>query len=242
MKIWIFSDLHRDFEAPPVDIPPDADVAVVAGDVQDDELLIRLGNTLPTVYVAGNHDFYGHEYAQRLENLRNLPSEQLYVLENEELVLGDVRFLGCTLWTDYNGGDPTAMTLAQFRMNDHRKIKWQKQPWKRFRPEEALMLHRKSKNWLNQRFSEPFDGKTVVITHHAPSERSVAPKFAGDMLNHAYYSALDAEIERWGAGLHIHGHTHTSFRYKIGKTEIICNPKGYHNENPMYDPALIGEI
>lgn len=245
MKLWIISDLHQDFGAFDIEPPADADVAILAGDIQNDELIVEIGNTLPTVFVAGNHEFYGYEHRERLDRLHELMlrSRFLHVLENEEVVIDGVRFLGCTLWTDYDGGNPLAMDLARRSMNDHRRISWQKQPvWLRFRPEEARKLHIQSRNWLSERFSEPFSGKTVVVTHHAPSERSVAPKFAGDPLNHAYYSALDAEIERWGADLHVHGHTHTSFRYKIGKTEIVCNPKGYHNENPMYDPALIVEI
>jgi Icc-related predicted phosphoesterase len=224
-------------------IPKDADVAVVAGDVQNDELLIRLGETLPTVYVAGNHDFYGREYHKRLEELRNLPSSQLYVLENDELVLGDVRFLGCTLWTDYNGGDERAMNYAFGRMNDHHKIHtWKGENSPFFTPKDALNLHKTSKNWLKERFSEPFSGKTVVLTHHCPSERSVAPKYAGQMMNHAYFSALDAEIEEWRPDLWIHGHMHANADYMIGETRVVLNPHGYPGENPKFNPNLIVEV
>ncbi len=112
MKLWVLSDLHREFGGAHIDVPSDADVAVIAGDVCDDDWLIWLGHRFTVIYVTGNHDFYGHEYHERLEELRNLPSSQLYVLENDELVLGDVRFLGCTLWTDYDRGNPLAMNLA----------------------------------------------------------------------------------------------------------------------------------
>jgi Icc-related predicted phosphoesterase len=224
-------------------IPKDADVAVVAGDVQNDELLIELGNTLPTVYVAGNHDYYGHEYHERLEELRDLPSSQLYVLENDELVLGDVRFLGCTLWTDYNREDPFAMAYARDRMNDHIqiRIKTDEESYY-FSPNDALNLHKMSKKWLDGRFSEPFSGKTVIITHHCPSERSVSAKYVGDPLNHAFFSDLEPEIEEWQPDLWIHGHTHTSFDYQIGKTRVICNPHGYPRENAEFNPNLIVEI
>lgn len=247
MKLWILSDLHQDFGKFDIEPPADADVAILAGDVQNDELLMRLGERLPTIYVAGNHDVYGYEYRHRLNALYEMSVRDgypgLFFLENDALVLNGVRFLGSTLWTDYDRGNPLAMDIARRSMNDHRKITWQKQPnWLRFRPEEALKLHISSKKWLNQRFSEPFDGKTVVVTHHAPSERSVAPKFADQMLNHAYFSALDAEIEAWRPSLWIHGHTHTNFRYKIGETDVICNPHGYPSENEQFDPKLVVEI
>lgn len=243
MKLWVLSDLHRDFQQSHIEIPKNAEVAVIAGDVCDDKWLVDMGNTLPTVYVAGNHDFYSREYHKRLEELRNLPSSQLYVLENDALVLGDVRFLGCTLWTDYNLSDPFAMAYARDRMNDHRLIKWKSgENWWKFTPNDALKLHKTSKNWLNEQFSEPFSGKTVVLTHHCPSERSVHPKYAGDLLNHAYFSALDAEIDKWKPTLYIHGHTHTNFDYMIGETRVLCNPRGYPGENAAFDPGLIVEI
>lgn len=243
MKLWVLSDLHRDWAKPHIEKPPEADVAVVAGDVCDDDWLMKLGETLPTVYVAGNHCFYGHEYHERLEELRNLPSSQLYVLENDELVLGDIRFLGCTLWTDYKGGNAWAMDVARRGMNDHRQIRIKTgESSLLFSPNDALNLHKTSKKWLNERLSEPFSGKTVVISHHCPSERSVAPKYAGDPLNHAFYSALDAEILEWSPSLWVHGHTHHNFSYEIGETHVVCNPHGYPNENASFNPNLIVEV
>lgn len=245
MKLWVVSDLHQDFGKFKIEPPAEADVAILAGDIQNDELIVEIGNTLPTVFVAGNHSFYGHVHRERLERLHELMlrSKFLHVLENEEVAIGGVRFLGCTLWTDYDKGSPLAMDASRRSMNDHRKITWQKQPvWQRFRPEEAWKLHRLSRRWLAERFAEPFDGKTVVVTHHAPSERSVAPKFAGSLLNHAYFSALDAEIEIWRPALWVHGHMHANASYMIGQTHVLANPHGYPNENPSFDPKLVVEI
>lgn len=244
MKLWIISDLHRDFGERFDYLPPEGtDVIVAAGDIQDDNLLVRLSEHAPVVFVAGNHSFYNRCYPERMAELRALASGRLHVLENDAVVIGGVRFLGCTLWTDYDRGNPLAMDLARRSMNDHRLISWQKRPvWQRFRPEEALELHKTSRKWLETCFSERFDGKTVVVTHHAPSERSIAPKYAGDPLNHAYYSALDAEIEEWQPSAWIHGHMHNSASYKIGITHIINNPRGYGAENPTFNPKQIVEI
>lgn len=244
MKLWVFSDLHRDFREPFDYLPPEGtDVIIAAGDIQDDDLLVRLSEHAPVVFVAGNHSFYNRCYAERMAELRALSSDRLHVLENDAVVINGVRFLGCTLWTDYDRGNPLAMDLARKSMNDHRLISWQKLPvWQRFRPEEAYKLHKTSKNWLETCLSEPFDGKTVVVTHHAPSERSVAPKYAGQMLNHAYFSALEAEIETWKADLWVHGHMHACVDYMIGETRVVCNPRGYPGENPEFNPQLMVEI
>ena len=239
MKLWVFSDLHQDFGKFDLPIPDNADIAIAAGDVQNDELLMSLGNKMPTIFVAGNHEFYGHCYGERMDALRAISSEQLYVMHNETLTLGKVRFVAATLWTDYDRRDSTAMALAQYRMNDHKKIKWSKNPWKRFRPDEAAALHADSVRAIESVLSVSHEGPTVVVTHHAPSERSVAEKYRGDALNYAYFSDLDWLIEKYQPDLWVHGHVHTSFDYAIGKTRVLCNPHGYPGENRDFNPALM---
>lgn len=242
MNLWIFSDLHQDFGKFDLPIPDSADVAIAAGDVQNDDLLMSLGDKLPTVFVAGNHEFYGHCYSERMDELRNLPSEQLYVMQNESVVFGKVRFVAATLWTDYNRNSPIAMDLARRGMNDHRKIKWSKEPWQRFRPEEAAALHADSVRAIESVLATPHDGPTVVVTHHAPSERSVAEKYRGDTLNYAYFSDMEWLIEKYQPDIWVHGHVHTSFDYKIGKTRVLCNPHGYPGENKEFNPGLVVTI
>lgn len=239
MNLWIFSDLHHDFGKFDLPVPFAADVAIAAGDVQNDELLLKLGSTLPTIFVAGNHEFYGNCYEDRMDELRSLGSEQLYVMQNESVTLGNVRFVAATLWTDYNRHDPIAMNLARGSMNDHRKIKWSKQPWQRFRPEEASALHADSVRAIESVLSAPHNGPTVVVTHHAPSELSVAERYRGDVLNYAYFSDLNWLIERYQPELWVHGHVHSSFDYSIGDTRVLCNPHGYPGENRLFNRSLV---
>lgn len=239
MNLWIFSDLHQDFGKFDLPIPDNADIAIAAGDIQNDGLLASLGNKLPTIFVAGNHEFYGHCYGDRMDELRGIPSEQLYVMHNESVVFGNVRFVAATLWTDYNRHNPIAMDLARRSMNDHRKIKWSKEPWMRFRPEEAAALHADSVRAIEAVLAAPHDGPTVIVTHHAPSEQSVAAKYRGDTLNYAYFSDLDWLIEKYQPELWVHGHVHSSFDYTIGKTRVLCNPHGYPGENKEFDPSLV---
>lgn len=240
-KLWILSDLHRDHGAlASTETPPaDADIAVIAGDVVDDRFLVDLSKKLPVVFVAGNHEFYGHALGERSELLEGLP---IHFLDDRSVMIDGIRFIGSTLWTDYNGGDPAAMYAARHGMNDHRRIKWQKDPWMRFRPEEAAALHGNAMNFLLDELPGDDLRPTVVVTHHAPSAKSVHQRFAGQVLNYAYYSNLDNLVAHSGAALWVHGHVHNNFDYQIGETRVLCNPCGYPGENKEFNPALIVDI
>lgn len=241
-NLWILSDLHQDHGVFDLPVPEGADIAIVAGDVCNDQFLIDLAKKIPVAFVAGNHEFYGHAHDQRLASLGDLP---IAFLDDDTVTLNlcgrkPVRVIGSTLWTDYNGGSVAAMNEARHGLNDHKRIKWRKEPWMRFRPEEAFGLHMASRDFL--RHQSRFDGATVVMTHHAPSMRSVAKKYEGDMLNHAYASRMDDLVEDSGAALWVHGHTHTSFDYNIGGTRVLCNPHGYPGENRDWNPALVVSV
>lgn len=103
-------------------------------------------------------------------------------------------------------------------------------------------LFERHRRWLEGRLAEPFDGETVVVTHFAPSVRSVAPRFAGSPLNACFVSDLERLVAASGAALWVHGHTHDSFDYRIGDTRVLANPRGYVrggvSENLAFDPGL----
>lgn len=240
MKLWILSDLHLDHGGlwPQY---PDCDVAVIAGDVCDDAFLRDIASRMPTVFVAGNHEFYGHQHSQRLEQLHSIT--HLYDLEDDTLTLelcghAPVRFIGATLWTDY-GRDPLVADYARRGMNDHRYIKWRKEPYQRFLPSHATKLHDASRGYIGDALAQPFDGRTVVVTHHAPHDGSIHPRFAGSPINGAYYSDLTDVITRGKPDLWVHGHVHNNFDYRVGATRILCNPRGYPDENPEFNPGLV---
>lgn len=245
-KLWIISDLHLDHGQYGPEPPAGADVAIVAGDVVNDQYLIDLAAKLPVVFVAGNHEFYGHEYYRRIGSLGDLGA---VFLDDDTVTLNladrrPVRVIGSTLWTDY-GRDPIAAEAARRGMNDHRRIAWTKEPWQRFLPSHATKLHEASKAYIAATTSAPFDGSTVVLTHHAPSVRSVHPKYADGpqaILNRAYYSDLDGLVEASGAALWVHGHVHNNFDYWIGGTRVLCNPQGYPGENPAFRSDLLVEV
>ncbi|QFU14759.1 metallophosphoesterase [Microvirga thermotolerans] len=260
MRLWILSDLHRDVGPAwaPATIPQ-ADVAVIAGDIGEGlvDSIAWAGETIrphmPVLMVAGNHEFYRSELPAELARGRAAAAERgIHLLENDSVVIGRVGITGCTLWTDYalDGAvlRPLAMESARRGMNDHRRIAWATKPqWRRFRPEEAAALHAASRAYLREvllgdlRVADDLVSR-VVITHHAPSRRSVTPQFAKSALNPAYASDLEPLIEAAAPTLWVHGHMHASVDYRIGGTRVVCNPKGYGTENNKFDPALVVEV
>ncbi len=257
-KLLVMSDLHIEFGA--LSVPKvDADVAVLAGDIhigsEASRWASRLSRTLgmPVVLIAGNHEFYGsrgrpgHDYGRIIAALRaNAAAGPGHVafLERETAVVGGVRFIGCTLWTDFEvyGDAKEAMRQAEKDMNDFLIIA--SRSGNRFTPQDARDEFLAALQFLVAELAKPFAGPTVVVTHHLPSLKSVAPEYEGDVLNAAYASNLDAFVEASGASLWLHGHTHSSCDYTIGATRVLCNPRGYHDFalNPRFDPALVVKI
>ncbi|MCA0058046.1 metallophosphoesterase [Mesorhizobium sp. B261B1A] len=249
MKVWLFSDLHLEVaDLHQALAIPDADICVVAGDLCRAPangvfwLAKHIAPAMPCVYVAGNHEFYKGSIREGLEDGRSAATQfpNVHFLENDSVVIDGVRFVGATLWTDYRveGHPELAMVYARERMNDHRLIAKQRDPWQRFLPETALRMHQDSRQFIDSALkADPIE--TVVVTHHLPHARSIPPRFKGDLLNAAFASDLSNVIEDGHPALWVHGHTHDSCDYEIGSTRVICNPRGYENENAKFNPALV---
>lgn len=254
MRIQVFSDLHVDVaSAKPITIGADVDAVIVAGDTcqgaQEAFAHIRriVPMRVPVVMPVGNHEYYGRCLPEEIAIARaTAPAFGIHLLENDTAAIAGVRFVGCTLWTDYrlfgSANVPTAMRTAAQGLNDHRRITWSKQPWARFRPAEALLLHSHSRTFLQTVLQAGHQGPTVAITHHAPHPRSLHPRYAKDLLSAAYVSDLEDLIVAAAPALWVHGHVHTSFDYAVGMTRVLCNPHGYGNENPDFDPGLVVEV
>lgn len=253
MKLHILSDLHlsvSDMERPAAD----ADVVVLAGDVARprDAVAWALGFGRPVVYVPGNHEFYGASLDATVAELKALTrGSAVHVLDDDELVLGGVRFLGSTLWTDmllYGSGaeGEAAVAAGQRMMRDFARIRASAAGDALFTPADAQARHARHRAWLEQRLATPHAGPTVVVTHHAPSPRSIAARFAGSPLNACFVSDAEALLGAERVQLWVHGHTHDSFDYTLHGTRVVCNPRGYAkngvNENARFDPGLVLDV
>ena len=253
MKIQIVSDLHLSLA--PCDMPNvGADLLILAGDIhRPAEAMTWAKNVAtPIVYVPGNHEYYGSSLAATDRLLRELSDGSNVTLLNcDEKRMGDVRVLGATLWTDFllNGDGlehQKTMDQAQGFTRDFTRIAADEEGASPFSPVQCIALFKQHVNWLEARLAEPFDGATVVVTHFAPSVGSVAPRFAGSPLNACFVSDLEALVEKSGAALWVHGHTHDSFDYRIGATRVVANPRGYvkdgKTENAAFNPGLTVEV
>jgi predicted phosphodiesterase len=255
VKIQIFSDLHTDaLPIKPISIAEGTDLVIVAGDTCEGSLkafgLLRrlVPIAIPIVMVLGNHEYYRGFIPEELALARaQAAAFNITVLENETIVDGGIRFVGATLWTDYRAfGDANQsriMDACAAVMNDHRLIGWQKAPWLRFRPQEAALLHHRSRIYLESVLATPFDhGPTVIITHHAIHWDSILPRYRNDPVTGAFVSDLSATMKAYRPALWVHGHVHNSCDYRIGDTRVLCNPHGYGNENPDFDGSLVVQI
>lgn len=250
MKLRVMSDLHVEFFAfRPPEAP--ADVVVLAGDILNEHYgLIWARKSFPTtpiIYVMGNHEFYNAHYERVLERARKEAQQlEIHLLENDQTVIDGVRFLGMTLWTDFAVEEPMhtvgfSMWHANRQMADFSLIRYR---GGRLSAEATREFHRASRRWLTERLAEPFDGKTVVVTHHLPHKASIDRQFHRNPLNPAFASHLP-ELACAPVNLWIHGHTHCSCDYEpVEGTRVVCNPRGYGPSelNVRFDPNLVVEI
>ncbi|HEY8159145.1 MAG TPA: metallophosphoesterase [Methylobacter sp.] len=225
MRINYFSDIHLEFgalEAPDID----ADIVIAAGDIGISSQGLEWLKTFnkPVVYIAGNHEFYTHEYQQTLQLIRDqCAGSNVHFLENDCFIFQGVRFLGCTLWADlFVEGDKTAEALSK-TLNDFRRIKFAEN---RFDAVQFSQLHQNSKAWLEQALAQPFSGKTVVVTHHAPSLWSWNDT-AHALKKLAYCNDMKPLLHEYEIAAWFHGHVHSQIDYRIAGARILCNPRGY---------------
>lgn len=213
-----------------------AEVLVLAGDIcraaRGAEMAAYLAKDRPCVLVAGNHEYYAGSFPEDLEELRAQGKKHpnLHLLENEAVEIGDVVFLGCTLWSDMRiyqkaFGYMQSMEAVQGGLNDYRQIAWEKR--RPLQAADTIGLHRASVAWLKEQFELYRGRQVVVVTHHAPSEQSVAECYRNDILTAGFASNLDALVKESGAALWIHGHTHGCCDYVLGGTRVVANACGY---------------
>jgi Icc-related predicted phosphoesterase len=234
------------FEVPDVG----ADVVVLAGDihVKDRGLKWVLGQgfRVPVIYVLGNHEFYHDKFPGLIDKLkREAEGTDVHVLENESVEFGGLRFFGCTLWTDMAlfGDAAIASFTAADAMNDYRLIRSSK-TYRKLTPSDTVAWHKRSVKKLKEFLAAGDPERSVVVTHAAPSIKSIPERYWDHAITPAFASNLEDLILEHQPRLWVHGHTHDSYDYQIGKTRIVCNPKGYvpNADNPEFKPALTIEI
>jgi len=259
VKISLASDLHLEFGDLDFDNQDNAEVLILSGDIcvandiaQRDpynvmgpdyrstryhEFFQRCSARFPhVIYIVGNHEHYHNNFPATVPHLQDVLSylPNLYVLEKQAKIIGDVTFLAGTLWTDMNESDKHTLNHIRGYMNDFRIIQ---NGDRRFSPEDTINEHEAMLEFIIESIADAPVNKYVVVGHHAPSRASTKPRYQKDVLvNGAYSSALDSfildhpQIKLW-----THGHTHDPFDYMIGSTRIMCNPRGYNGYEEQAD-------
>ncbi|PUA20304.1 metallophosphoesterase family protein [Glaciimonas sp. PCH181] len=250
MQLAILSDLHltvADMAAPVTN----ADVVILAGDIARPQQAIAWASqfSVPVIYVPGNHEYYGGSLTGTLASLRALAAgTNVHILEKDDIILDGVRFLGCTLWTDFRLSSTSeereaAINMASELVRDFSRIKMDEVNDALFTPLMSRQIFDASLTWLEQKFAQPFSGTTVVVSHHAPTTSSIHPRYAGSPLNACFVSDIAERLAEWSPALWVHGHLHDSSDYQVKNTRVVCNSRGYARdgtpENPLFDPNLL---
>lgn len=242
VSILAMSDLHLEFSDLPLTLSSWPDLVILAGDIGHGIAGIEFARqwiprSVHVVIVAGNHEFYGSSIESVMHMLRAHAEGEsnIQFLECDEIVIPvqecSVRILGAILWTDFAlrgaAWRDVDMTVAGRRINDFRLIRFREGL---LTPRDTIDFHQASRNWLESTLAQPHDGPTIVVTHHSPSPRSEQARYAGGELTAVFHSDLEWLIERHQPDLWIHGHSHWSVDYRIGRTRIFSNQRGYPGE------------
>ena len=279
MKVALASDVHLEFGTISLENTEGADVLILSGDIcvakdlmkrDDSGIFDRFDRSSSihqffqeccerfphVIYVMGNHEHYHGDYANTITTLRDRLGYlvNLHILDKEMVQIGDVSFIGGTLWTDMNKEDP--MTLRQMKgmMNDFRLVDNSnsvvnfktfdengnaefKTRVATFSPEDAVVDHRVMLEYIRIMIEGKFDQKFIVVGHHSPSKVSTKPRYEKEVIMNGGYSSDLSEfiIDHPQIKLWTHGHTHHKFDYMIGSTRIVCNPRGYIDYEPEAD-------
>ena len=242
MRIRIYSDLHNEFALfePP---DTDADIVVLAGDIDVQARGVKWANATfncRVIYVCGNHEFYKGHFDHTLRKMRESAAPHVHVLENQVWICNQTRFLVTTSWTDFSSTGDTveAMVTCGMWMNDFQVIRAEER-FRRLRPTDVIERNHEAFDFLVAELAKPFEGKTVVVTHHCP-----VPEVAGDKhdghLSAAYtnrWNALLPMVDVW-----IFGHTHRAVDTELGGCRLISNPRGYPQEETGFISDFTIEI
>jgi predicted phosphodiesterase len=234
------------------------DMCILAGDIDRGLAAFEYANAVssylevPTVLVAGNHEFYTHRRSELLEQYREKAAAtggRVRFLENDETVVwlnnSPHRVLGCTLWTDLRlYGDRAARELLASgdldAIYDYRRI--MRDDGSFIGAEDPITWHLESKAWLARKAVAAHEGPTVIVTHHAPLLQSIAPRFRGSPLNAVFVNNLEDLVQETAAELWVHGHTHHDVDMIHGKTRIVSRQRGYPIERSTNFHPMIAQL
>ena len=256
MRISVISDLHLEVNKCEF-TPINCDIMILAGDIHTGTNALSFikyhisQGVKHILYVLGNHEFYNkslykesklYSIPPRLSDTYNNTIndwlkldeeiEELHILHNKVFVYENLKFIGTTLWTDFN--TPDKIEIAPFIMNDYNYIKYNS---KYIKPNNILDFYKNEKKWLEEQLQLSTKSEYIifVITHHLPSYKCIHKSYETNNYNCFWASNLDYLMEKYKIDYWVHGHTHSTIDTKIHNTRVICNPRGYGSQNNEFD-------
>lgn len=267
MEFWDFNKIPRIMEMKFPTAPDDKDtILCCAGDIgvygrypssYKPFFQIMSKRFREVIVVPGNHSYYGSNFwgaEEKIWDDKKIP-KNVHYMDDGYIIIDDILFIGSCLWTNFNNSDPMALYQASRAMNDFVHIRknvseivadyGQVISSNRLSPEDTVIKHKKSVEFIKATLDKYKQMKTVVVTHHGASQFCIPSMYKGDPINPAYCSSLEEiildnpQIKVWTSG-----HTHTSLRFKIEETDYIINPFGYYyqDENRDFNPNLVVEL
>lgn len=261
-KIALISDLHNELlretghPVPDIRLNADVDVLVLAGNIDIQEQGARYAVKqsqrldIPVIYVLGNHEFYGTQHRPVIEKvLEETHGTDVTILDAESVVIADTLFIGATLWTDLElfGSNRKNQVLSHAALNssDFDNIRLVHKPFSRaFTPSISCFWHEEDRAFIEAELAKDYDGKKVVISHHAPSRECLSSEEQEDLLSACHASHLDWMIDKYQPEAWLYGHTHYPNQLQRGKTTVINNPAGNSQQaqSPEYYESLVMKI
>ncbi|WP_144637573.1 metallophosphoesterase [Bordetella genomosp. 13] len=263
MKIQLLSDLHLETNADFTPVAaPGADMLILAGDIgtcqlPSNDFGLRQFSPrdrwpVPVAYLPGNHEYDHQDFDAAHDTLRELcDTLGIRWLERESLVIDGVRFVGTTLWADFDAMVQPDDTLAEalrkrgkaFRAADFYLEKaGTTRGGQPFLAEQVREHALACQDWLRAALDAGFDGPTVAVTHFAPTLSSADPRYGLTPGTAGFCNSLDPLLPR--ADLWLHGHLHHAFDYVRQGCRIVANPLGYASkgEQRAFEPALLLDL
>ncbi len=251
MRLQLLSDLHLESETFTPEPAPDADLLVLAGDIDANHAQIDLFRDwpVPVIYVPGNHEHDHKDFDQTLDALRARCQRLGFtMLEREQIRIHHhgrtIRILGTTLWNDFElfgpEGVDRSMRAARYFAEQVQRATRHGQPMgvPELREEGV-----RCRDWLREQLTDPAhcateDDATLVITHFAPSLRSNDPRYPVNASTASFCNAYDDLIEH--CTLWLHGHLHCRHDYRVGEARVVCNARGLASKGEDSDFKPLG--
>jgi len=247
MKVYLASDIHKEFGQQYFLPDNPVDLIVLAGDIDRGTGAVEVARwfqkkaNVPVILLAGNHEAYHGDFHGTIADMRSEAAKypNIHFLENNCIVIGGIRWLGATLWSNFGIQGPRRVKkskkIAEQFIADFRLIRCRNRS---LTADDIIERFVESYTWLEQKLAKPFEGKTVVVTHFAPHRAAIHARYlqyGGDELTPYFVPDCSKLMQQYRIDAWMYGHTHNSVDVVVENgTRVVSNQQGYPREDARY--------